>query len=498
MILLIKNGHVINPATETDEVADILAEDGKVVKMEKNIKAKADRVIDAKGCYVMPGFIDMHVHLRDPGQEQKETDEVADILAEDGKVVKMEKNIKAKADRVIDAKGCYVMPGFIDMHVHLRDPGQEQKETIETGCNAAAHGGYTTILAMPNTRPVVDNPDVVKYVQNKAKTVGVVNVLQVGAITKGQQGKELADIRGMYEAGIPAISEDGRSVMNSELYREAMEIAAELDIPVLAHCEDINLVNGGVMNEDAHSKELGLRGITNSVEDIIVARDIMLSGDTGAKLHLCHCSTRDSVKMVRYAKMEQMKVTAEVCPHHFTLTSDDIHKIEPSIDQEKKLAIDADADTNFKMNPPLRSREDVQALKEGLRDNIMDVISTDHAPHTFEEKNTSMKKAPFGIVGLETAACLTYSELVLQGYLTPMQMAEKMSYNPAKIVGIDKGDIQPGKIADIVIFDPEKTYKIDKTKFASKGRNTPFDGREVTGKVMATIVDGRVVYEAEA
>ena len=404
MILLIKNGHVINPATETDEVADILAEDGKVVKMEKNIRDKADYVIDAKGCYVMPGFI--------------------------------------------------------DMHVHLRDPGQEQKETIETGCNAAAHGGYTTILAMPNTKPVVDNPDVVKYVQNKAKTVGVVNVLQVGAITKGQQGKELADIRGMYEAGIPAISEDGRSVMNSELYREAMEIAAELDIPVLAHCEDINLVNGGVMNEDAHSKELGLRGITNSVEDIIVAR--------------------------------------EVCPHHFTLTSDDIHKIEPSIDQEKKLAIDADADTNFKMNPPLRSREDVQALKEGLRDNIMDVISTDHAPHTFEEKNTSMKKAPFGIVGLETAACLTYTELVLQGYLTPMQMAEKMSYNPAKIVGIDKGDIQPGKIADIVIFDPEKTYKIDKTKFASKGRNTPFDGREVTGKVMATIVDGRVVYEAEA
>lgn len=442
MVLLIKNGHVINPATETDEVVDILAEDGKVVKMEKNIRDKADYVIDAKGCYVMPGFI--------------------------------------------------------DMHVHLRDPGQEQKETIETGCNAAAHGGYTTILAMPNTKPVVDNPDVVKYVQNKAKTVGVVNVLQVGAITKGQQGKELADIRGMYEAGIPAISEDGRSVMNSELYREAMEIAAELDIPVLAHCEDINLVNGGVMNEDAHSKELGLRGITNSVEDIIVARDIMLSGDTGAKLHLCHCSTRDSVKMVRYAKMEQMKVTAEVCPHHFTLTSDDIHKIEPSIDQEKKLAIDADADTNFKMNPPLRSREDVQALKEGLRDNIMDVISTDHAPHTFEEKNTSMKKAPFGIVGLETAACLTYTELVLQGYLTPMQMAEKMSYNPAKIVGIDKGDIQPGKIADIVIFDPEKTYKIDKTKFASKGRNTPFDGREVTGKVMATIVDGRVVYEAEA
>ena len=385
-----------------------------------------------------------------------QTNEVLDLLIEDDKVVKMEAGITEKADRVIDAKGCYVMPGFIDMHVHLRDPGQTQKETIETGCQAAAHGGYTTILAMPNTKPVVDNPDVVNYVHNKAEAVGAVHVLQVGAVTKGQQGKELSDIRGMYKAGIPAISEDGKSVMNSELYREAMEIAAELDLPVLAHCEDINLVNGGVMNEDEHSKELGMKGITNSVEDIIVARDILLSRDTGATLHLCHCSTRDSVKMVQYAKLEKVKVSAEVCPHHFTLTSDDIHKIEPSINQENKAAIDADADTNYKMNPPLRRKEDVQALKEGLRDNIMDVISTDHAPHTFEEKNTSMKKAPFGIVGLETAASLTYTELVLQGYLTPMQMAEKMSYNPAKIIHSEKGDIQPGKVADIVIFDPEK------------------------------------------
>lgn len=441
MTLLIKNGQVINPATQTDEVLDVLVENGKVSRIEKSIQTKADRIIDAAGCFVMPGFI--------------------------------------------------------DMHVHLRDPGQEQKENIKTGCYAAAHGGYTTILAMPNTRPVVDNADVVNYVHNKAKTVGVVNVLQVGAITKGQNGKELSDIRGMYEAGIPAISEDGKSVMNSELYREAMEIAAELDIPVLAHCEDKNLVSDGVVNADEHAKKLGLKGITNSVEDIIAARDIMLSRDTGAKLHLCHCSTKGSVKMVMYAKMENMKVTAEVCPHHFTLTSDDIHMISPSVDQKKKVAIDADADTNYKMNPPLRTKEDVQALKEGLRDNIMDVISTDHAPHTFEEKNTSMKKAPFGIVGLETAASLTYSELVLGGYLTPMQMAEKMSYNPAKIIGIDKGDIQPGKIADIVIFDAEKTYVIDKTKFASKGRNTPFDGRKVTGKVRITIVDGCVVYESE-
>lgn len=422
-------------------------------------------------------------------------DEVADVLVENGCVTKIGKGIKAKADREIDAKGCYVMPGFIDMHVHLRDPGFEKKETIETGCRAAARGGFTTVLAMPNTKPVVDNPDVVNYVHNKAKTAGCVNVLQVGAITKGQKGKELSDIEGMVKAGIPAISEDGKSVMNAELYREAMEKAAELGIPVLAHCEDINLVNGGVMNADSHAEELGMKGITNSVEDIIIARDVMLSTDTGAQLHLCHCSTANSVTIVEVAKAQKVKVTAEVCPHHFTLTSDDIHKIERKMDPEKKVAIDADADTNFKMNPPLRTKADVQRLKEGLRDNIMDVIATDHAPHTFNDKNTSMKNAPFGIVGLETAACLTYSELVLQGYLTPMQMAEKLSYNPAKIIGLDKGNIEPGKTADIVIFDPKKTYTIDKKKFASKSRNTPFDGRKVTGKVRVTLVSGQVVYE---
>lgn len=422
-------------------------------------------------------------------------DEVADVLVENGKVAKIEKNMKVKAEREIDAKGCYVMPGFIDMHVHLRDPGFEQKETIETGCRAAARGGYTTILAMPNTKPVVDNPDVVNYVHNKAKTVGIINVMQVGAVTKGQQGKKLADIEGMAEAGIPAISEDGKSVMNAQLYREAMEKAKELDLVVLAHCEDSNLVNGGVVNADAKAEELGLKGITNSVEDIIIARDIMLAYDTGAKLHLCHCSTRNSVMMVQLAKERKIQVTAEVCPHHFTLTSDDIKKVEPLLDVEKNVPLDMDADTNFKMNPPLRTKKDVEALKAGLRDNVMDVISTDHAPHTFEEKNASMKRAPFGIVGLETAAPLTYTELVLGGYLTPMQMAEKMSYNPAKIIGIEKGDIQPGKTADIVIFDPSVTYKIDKNKFASKGKNTPFDGREVTGKVRVTIAGGHIAYE---
>ena len=423
--------------------------------------------------------------------------EVADVLVENGVVSKIEKGIKEKADRKINAKGCFVMPGFIDMHVHLRDPGFEEKETIETGCRAAAHGGYTTILAMPNTKPVVDNPDVVNYVHNKAKTVGLVNVLQVGAVTKNQEGKELADIEGMVKAGIPAISEDGKSVMNAQLYREAMEKAAKLGIVVLAHCEDKNLVNGGVMNEDEHARELGLKGITNSVEDIIVARDIMLSHDTGAKLHLCHCSTEDSVMMVDLAKQKNVKVTAEVCPHHFTLTSDDIRKIAPEMDVEKNvIAADADADTNFKMNPPLRTKKDVEALRVGLRDNIMDVISTDHAPHTFADKNTSMKNAPFGIVGLETAACLTYTELVLGGYLTPMQMAEKTSYYPAKILGLqDKGAVSEGKIADLVIFDPNREYIIDKNTFFSKGKNTPFDGWKVKGDVRYTLVDGTIVYE---
>ena len=407
-------------------------------------------------------------------------DEVADVLIEDGVVKEIKKGIKSKANRTIDAKGCYVMPGFIDLHVHLRDPGLEYKEDVFTGMQAAAHGGYTTVLAMPNTKPVADNADVIGYVHRKAASGNCIHVLQVGAVTKGHLGKELADIEGMVKAGCPAISEDGKSVMNSQVYREGMKEAARLHIPVLAHCEDINLVHGGVMNADAKAEALGLPGITNAVEDVIVARDILLSKETGARLHLCHCSTEDSVRMVREAKEQGIAVSAEVCPHHFTLSSEDI--------KEEEM-------TNYKMNPPLRTKADVEALKQGLKDGTMEVISTDHAPHAFQEKNTTMQKAPFGIVGLETAACLTYTELVLGGYLTPMQMAERMSYNPARVIGSDKGDIQPGKAADRVIFDPKETYRIDRDQFASKGRNTPFHGREVTGRVKCTICDGCVVYE---
>lgn len=424
MTILIQNGHVIDPLTRKD------------------------------GCY--------------------------DVLIENDRIQKVAEKIEKEADRVIDAKGCYVMPGFIDLHVHFRDPGLEYKETLETGGKAAVRGGVTTVCAMPNTKPVIDNGDKVSAVHERAKNESLSHVIQIGAVTREQKGQELADIEGMAKAGCHAISEDGKSVMNASLYRKGMKIAKENGIAVFAHCEDITMVEGGVMNADENAERLGLKGITNSVEDVIVARDILLAKETGVRLHLCHCSTADSVKMVKLAKEEGLPVTGEVCPHHFILSSEDIKE----------------DDGNYKMNPPLRSKADVEALRQGLKDGIMDVISTDHAPHAAEEKNKSIAKAAFGIVGLETSAALTYTSLVKTGLLSVMDMAEKMSYNPAKVLGLDeKGSVSEGKIADIVIFDPDKTYKIDKNTFASKGKNTPFDGYEVTGEVAYTLADGKVVYE---
>lgn len=424
MTILIQNGHVIDPLTRKD------------------------------GCY--------------------------DVLIENDRIQKVAEKIEKEADRVIDAKGCYVMPGFIDLHVHFRDPGLEYKETLETGGKAAVRGGVTTVCAMPNTKPVIDNGDKVAAVHERAKNESLSHVIQIGAVTREQKGQELADIEGMAKAGCHAISEDGKSVMNASLYRKGMKIAKENGIAVFAHCEDITMVEGGVMNADENAERLGLRVITNSVEDVIVARDILLAKETGVRLHLCHCSTADSVKMVKLAKEEGLPVTGEVCPHHFILSSEDIKE----------------DDGNYKMNPPLRSKADVEALRQGLKDGIMDVISTDHAPHAAEEKNKSIAKAAFGIVGLETSAALTYTSLVKTGLLSVMDMAEKMSYNPAKILGLDeKGSVSEGKIADVVIFDPDKTYKIDKNTFASKGKNTPFDGYEVTGEVAYTLADGKVVYE---
>ena len=416
-------------------------------------------------------------HVVDPLTKR---DEVCDVLVADGKIRKVGVSLQDEADRILDASGCYVMPGFIDLHVHFRDPGLTYKETLETGGKAAVRGGVTTVCAMPNTRPVIDSGEKVEDVHKRAREVSPAHVIQTGAVTMGQSGKELADIAGMAKAGCHAISEDGKSVMNASLYRKGMKEAKKNGVSVFAHCEDITMVEGGVMNADENAKRLGLPGITNSVEDVIAARDILLAKETGVRLHLCHCSTADSVEMIRLAKEEGLPVTGEVCPHHFTLSADDIRE----------------DDANFKMNPPLRSREDVEALRKGLKDGVMDVIATDHAPHGEEEKSQSMMDAPFGIVGLETSAALTYTELVKTGILSIMDMAEKMSYNPAKILGLaEKGSVSEEMDADLVIFDPKRVYRIDKNTFLSKGKNTPFDGREVTGDVKYTLVDGEVVYE---
>ena len=405
-------------------------------------------------------------------------DKVMDIFVEDGIIKEKAESIEKQADTVIDAAGCYVMPGLIDLHVHFRDPGLTYKEDIETGSKAAAKGGFTTVCCMPNTKPVVDNVETVKYIIEKGEKTGLTNVLPVGAVTKNMAGFEITDVEELKKAGICAISEDGKSVMNSGVYRKAMKNAAKANVPVLAHCEDINLVEGGVINLGDKSSELGVKGISNAVEDVIAMRDIMLAKETGATLHLCHCSTKDSVEMVKRAKEEGIKVTAEVCPHHFSMCSDDI----------------TSNDGNFKMNPPLRAREDMEALIKGLQDDIMDVISTDHAPHSAEEKAKDLEHAPFGIVGLETSVALTVTNLVKKGYLTPMQMAAKMSYNPAKVLGIPKGTLDEGKIADITIIDPDKEYTIDVNTFESKGKNTPFDGYKVSGEVEYTILNGKVVY----
>ncbi|MBE5948690.1 MAG: dihydroorotase [Lachnospiraceae bacterium] len=423
MKLLIKNGRVLDPSVNLDKVCDVLVEDGVV----------------------------------------------ADI-ADAGSVVAY--------DEVIDAEGCFVMPGLIDLHVHLREPGFEHKETIETGSKAAAAGGFTTICPMPNTKPSTDSPEMVEWVINKAAEVSPINIVPVGAVTLGQAGDETTDIVGMKAKGALAISEDGKSVMNAKIYREAMDIAAKNDVLIMAHCEDKNLVGKGALNAGVVADRLGIQGITNSVEDVIVARDIVLAAETGAKLHLCHCSTAGSVVLLRDAKAEGIAVTGEVCPHHFAMTEDEI----------------TSDDANFKMNPPLRSAKDVQALKEALRDDIMDVISTDHAPHHADEKAKGIAEAPFGIVGSETAVALTVTHLLETGYLTPLQMAAKMSTNPAKILGIDKGTLQPGKIADITIINPTEEYVIDKNTFVSKGKNTPFHGKTVRGKVKYTIVSGKVVF----
>lgn len=413
-------------------------------------------------------------------------DEIADLYLKDGIIQEIGKNLKKKemTDSEIDAEGCLVLPGLVDLHVHFRDPGQEYKEDIETGSRAAAAGGVTTVVAMPNTVPVVDGPDQVNYVLQKARRVSGIHVLQAGAMTKGQAGKELSDIPGMAGLGIPALSEDGKSVMDSGLCREAMRMAARYHLPVFDHCEDIRLRGDGCMNEDENARRLGLPGISSSVEDVIAARDILLALECGVRLHLCHCSTAGTVKMMEAVREMGRgdQITAEVCPHHFTLSSDDIPEDDP----------------NFKMNPPLRSRADVEALRRGLKNGSISVISTDHAPHSREDKGDSMRTSAFGIVGLETSFALSYTELVETGLLSLRELVEKMCWNPAKILGISAGTLQVGHPADVVIADTREEYAIDKNRFLSKGKNTPFHGRRVKGKILYTICDGKIVYRNPA
>lgn len=412
-----------------------------------------------------------------PGSE---TDQVVDILIENG-IIKKIGEINIEADmKVIEAKGYVVVPGLIDVHVHLRDPGFLYKEDIKTGTESAVAGGFTTVCCMPNTDPVIDSSEVVNYIINKSEEKALCHVIPVGAITISQEGEVLAPFEAMVRSGAGAISEDGRSVLSARLLKEAMEEAKKLDIPVLSHCEDDSLSEGGCMNEGVRSKELGLKGIHNDSEDVIAARDILLAKSTGARLHLCHVSTKESVSLIRKAKEEGVRVTAEVCPHHFTLTEDSVDGI----------------DTNSKMNPPLRTKEDVKALLEGISDGTLDIIATDHAPHSKEDKSGGYVKAANGIVGFETAFCLSYSELVQKDVMTLMELIRHMSYNPAQMLGIDKGDLALGKVADITIIDPKSVYTINKELFKTKGRNTPFDGRKVTGKVLYTIVDGVIKYEA--
>ena len=403
-------------------------------------------------------------------------EKVSDLWIEDGKVSYIGTKDEV-ADEVIDASGKWVVPGLIDLHVHFRAPGFEHKEDIESGARAAAKGGFTTVCCMPNTNPVIDNECVVEYIHAMAKRACGVNVLPVGAITKGQEGESLADIGKMKAHGICALSEDGKTVMDSGLMKKAMNYAKPFDLVILDHTEDKQLT-GGAMNAGENAQLFGIKGIPREAEEIIVARDILLAKYTGCRLHLCHISTEGSLEIIRFAKAQGVQVTAETAPHYFTL--DD--------------SILGDYDTNKKMSPPLRTKKDVEAIKRALQDGTLDVIATDHAPHHYDEKNVEFEKAPFGIVGLETSFSLSYTQLVKSGLLSKMALIERMSTKPAEILGIDKGNIEVGKTADITLLDPDSTYTITKETFAGKSKNSPFIGMEVQGEVVRTLVAGKTVY----
>jgi dihydroorotase len=427
-MLLIKNGRVLDPANGIDDHLNVLVDKGTILEI-------------------------FHSELR-----------------------KEEGGNKAK---VIDAGGMLVVPGLIDMHVHLREPGHEYKETIRTGCQAAAAGGFTSIACMPNTYPVNDNKSVTEFIIDRAEREGCVNVFPVGAITKGLLGETLAEMGELGAAGAVAVSDDGKTVSNSELMRRAMEYAKTFNILIICHCEDSAVAAGGVMNEGFTSTRLGLKGIPHVAEEIVVARDILLAELTGCRIHIAHVSTEGSVRIIREAKSRGVKVTAETAPHYFSLTEELLTTFN----------------TNLKVNPPLRSAMDVEAIKAGLKDGTIDVIATDHAPHSSLEKDIEFDYASPGMVGLETALALAL-KLVSDGIVSLPELIAKLTVQPAHILGIPKGTLSPGSDADITIIDPSQQNTVDVSKFKSKSKNSPFDGWDVRGKVLSTLVKGKVIYES--
>ena len=430
--IVIKNGHIIDPSQQIDGVGDLLIENGKIRRVSVS-----------------------------KGQGLKDPDTLIRGHPETGL-------------RSIDATGLYVLPGLVDMHTHLREPGFEGKETISSGTAAAVRGGFTSVCCMPNTDPVNDNETVTEFILRKTYAEGACYVFPIGAVSKGQKGEELAEMGMMYEAGCVAFSDDGRPVMNSLLMRRALEYSRVFDAPIISHCEDLNLSDDGVMNEGTLSTFLGLGRVPAAAEEVMVARDIILGELTGGRLHIAHVSTEGSVRLIRQAKERGIRVTAETCPHYFSLTEEAVREYN----------------TDAKVTPPLRTRRDVDAIRQGLKDGTIDVIATDHAPHHRDEKLREFDTAPPGISGLETALALSMG-LVRDGVLTMQELAEKMTVNPARIMKLMKGSLKAGAEADVVIIDPEREWTVDRRRFASKGKNTPFDGWVVKGMPIMTICKGK-------
>lgn len=404
--------------------------------------------------------------------------EVADLLIENEKIKKIEKNIAETADRIIDCTGLYIMPGMIDMHCHLREPGGEHKETIETGSNSAIKGGFTTICPMPNTKPTPDSAIILSEIIEKAKKVAKCNVLPYSSVTKGEKGEELVNFEEQKQAGAIAFSDDGMPVENARMIREAMIKANDIGSFISEHCEEKS-VSSGAINAGKVAEELNVEGVLPEAEEIMAARDIVIAETNNLHTHICHISTKTSVSTIRSAKQRGVKVTCETCPHYYSFTQEEVLK----------------KGTNAKMNPPLREEKDKQAIIEGLKDGTIDCIVTDHAPHTEEGKSKELSKAPNGIIGFETALAATITNLVDKNEITLLDMCKLMSYNPAKLLKIDRGDISEGKIADITIFDKDQEYIYPKEDIVSKSKNTPFIGEKIKGRVKYTIVSGNVVYE---